>query len=204
MENRSKRIWRRPAGFRGSVVFGLLLGAAVLLLSAGEVRAGNSEKQPTDDLLTGYSLLASSISSESQMKYLLWLREITLQGPGAQVEGLMKEIYEASSDRSKELEELRKLSPPTTAEPPPSPIGTAIQDSAAWAGTKEMLFPGGQFGMRFVFLQAQATRMITVIAEQTAKIEPNSRRKKWLEEVAKQYADFREELVKAVEKCGLQ
>ena len=64
-----------------------------------------------------------------------------------------------------------------------------------------MLFPDGQFGMRFMFLQAQATRMISVIAAQAAEIDPNAKRKKWAQAVSEEYARYREDLVKAVEKC---
>jgi hypothetical protein len=65
-----------------------------------------------------------------------------------------------------------------------------------------MLFPEGQFGMRFVFLQAQATRMISVIAKEAAQVDPNAKRKKWAQAVAEEYAGYREDLVKAVEKCA--
>ena len=83
-------------------------------------------------------------------------------------------------------------------------IGNAIQAAAKWEGTKEMLFPEGQFDMRFILLQAQATRMISVIAEQAAKIDPNPEREKWLEAVSKEYADYRENLLQTVERCELR
>lgn len=177
-----------------------LLGAGISLGGPGRAWAEDPAEKH-GELLTGYHLLASSIGAETNLEYLLWLRELALQGPEAEVKRLVEEIAEASKKRMSELEEMRRLSPAATDDPPPSPLGDAITAAAKWEGTKEMLFPDGQFGMRFVFLQAQATRMITVIAEQTAKVDPNERRQKWLADVAKQYADFREQLVKAVEKC---
>ncbi len=176
------------------------VGASLLLSGPTDVGA-ESSTQSRDDLLIGYNLLSEALSAEGHLKYLLWLREVTLQGPAKEVERLMTTIYEASDKRTGELEKLRKLSPEATAKPPPSPIGNAIQAAAQWDGTKEMLFPDGEFGMRFVFLQAQATRMISVIAEQTAKIDPNAERKKWLDTVGKEFEGYREQLVKAVEKC---
>ncbi len=173
----------------------------VALAGAMPARADENAEQNREDLLIGYALLSQSLGSEANLKYLLWLRELTLQGPTKEVERLMTMIYETSSKRSDELEKLRELSPPATAAPPPSPIGDAIQAAAQWDGTKEMLFPDGEFGMRFVFLQAQATRMISVIAAQTAKIDPNAERKKWLQDVDQEFEGFREKLVKAVEKC---
>lgn len=186
-----------PSWGRGIAI--VVLGVA--LASTVPARADENAAESREDLLTGYALLSQSLGSEENLKYLLWLRELTLQGPTKEVERLMTMIYETSSQRSEELEKLRKLSPPATAAPPPSPIGDAIQAAAQWDGTKEMLFPDGEFGMRFVFLQAQATRMISVIAEQTAKIDPNAERKKWLQDVGREFSGFREKLVKAVERC---
>lgn len=183
--------------FAGSMfVLGLIVFA-----SAQGLAAERSKTSSADELRVAYALLADSLGSEADMKWLLWLRELTLQGPAKEVERLMTLLSESSKKREAELEKLRKLAPDVSGEPPPSPIGNAIQGAAEWEGTKEMLFPDGQFGMRFMFLQAQATRMISVIAAQAAEIDPNAERKKWAQAVAKQYADYREQLVSAVEKC---
>lgn len=178
-------------------------GVSLLLSSADPVAADSSEGT-YDDLRVGYALLEESLTAEADLKWLLWLRELTLQGPAKEVERLMTTIREASGKRANELATLRKLPPDVTGEGPASLIGNAIQAAAKWEGTKEMLFPDGQFGMRFIFLQAQATRMISVIAEQAAKIDPNPEREKWLEAVSKEYADYREDLVKTVERCELR
>ncbi len=191
----------RGRGIRaGTAIVVAVLGAG-LLLSGTPGWAAQSATQKQNDLLIGYKLLSGALSAEAQLKYLLWLRELTLQGPAKEVERLMTTIYEASTKRSDELEKLRALRPATTAAPPPSPIGNAIQEAAQWDGTKEMLFPNGEFGVRFVILQAQATRMISVIANQTAEIDPNGERQKWLKTVSKDYESYREQLVRAVEKC---
>lgn len=163
-------------------------------------RAERDEKAQ-ESLLIGYDLLAQYLDAEAHLRYLSWLRELTLQGTAKEIERIMTEIYEGSSQRSDELEKLRTLSPRATAKPPPSPIGSAIQSAAQWDGTKDLLFPDGRFGMRFVVLQAQGTRMLAVIAQETAKIDPNDERKKWLEAVARQFNGLREQLLKAVEGC---
>jgi hypothetical protein len=187
----------RPSQRIAAAGLGILLGMGV------PVPAGAEKGSPraSDELRIAYSLLADSLGSEADMKWLLWLRELTLQGPVKEVERLMTVLSEASKKREQELEKLRKLAPDVSGAPPPSPIGDAIQSAAEWEGTKEMLFPDGQFGMRFMFLQAQATRMISVIAEQAAEIDPNAERRKWAKAVAAEYAGYREDLVKAVEKC---
>ena len=153
------------------------------------------------NLLVGYSLLDSTLSGEGMLKWLLLARKVTFQSPAKATQDLLTEISETSAARSKQLERLRKLNPPATGTPPPSPIGDAIQTAATEAGTHEMLFPDGAFDIRFLFLQAQATRMASVIAAQTAKIDPNPERKAWLNEVSKQYEGFRDELVTSLSAC---
>jgi hypothetical protein len=180
---------------------GALLAAVLLLISPMSVARAETSPELTEQLRIGYSLLQSTLSAESHLKYLGWLRDVEFQSPSPEVGELLKAISEVSVKRAAELPDLRKLSPVATGEPPPSPIGDAIQAAAQSAGTREMLFPDGQFAMRFVFLQAQATRMATVIAQQTAKLDPNPRRSAWLKEVAKEFADLRERLVHSVEGC---
>ena len=153
------------------------------------------------ELEVGWDLLQTTLSGEAKLKWLLLLRQVTLKEPGKKIEKMLRQIQEASAKRVEELAELRRLSPDVSATPSPSAIGDAIQDSATDEGTKEMVFSDGSFNIRFVFLQAQATRMISVIAKQTALIDPNPRRKKWLGEVAKQYEGFRDEFVEAFESC---
>lgn len=67
-----------------------------------------------------------------------------------------------------------------------------------------MIEIGGSFGVRFVFLQAQATRMVYAIATAGAEIEPNERRAEWLRRLAAEYEGYRDELVGIVEKYILQ
>ena len=82
-------------------------------------------------------------------------------------------------------------------------IGAAIARTAKEAGTDEML-SGESFGIRFVLLQAQATRMVAAISEAAAGMETLSKRRAWLTSVAAEYEGFREELIDVVEKYVLQ
>ena len=135
------------------------------------------------------------------LKWLLMVRQATFQSPAKATEDLLTRISKASAIRSKELKRLRELAPQATRKPPPSPIGDAIQDAASEAGEHEMLFPDGAFDIRFLFLQAQATRMISVMAAQVAKIDPNTERQGWLKEVSREYEKFRDELVDSLSEC---
>ena len=184
-----------------AVAMGTLL---LCLLSAQTTIAETSDEaapETSNDLLVGYSLLDTTLSGESMLKWLLTVREVTFQSPAKATEGLLTRISKASAIRSKELQRLRTLAPQATRKPPPSPIGDAIQDAASEAGEHEMLFPDGAFDIRFLFLQAQATRMVSVMAAQVAKVDPNPERKAWLNEVSSQYEKFRNELVDSLSGC---
>ena len=107
-----------------------------------------------------FTLLEHSLDAESELKWLIIFKKLTLHGPAEEVEVVMKKIQKASSARSKELQTMRKLAPSVTGAPPPSPMGDAIEAAAQEAGTEELLFSSGVFNIRFLFLQAQATRMM--------------------------------------------
>lgn len=193
---------RRPA--HAAMCLGALL---VCLLSPqiATAQAPTSASAERDaNLLVGYSLLDSTLSGEGMLKWLLLARKVTFQSPAKATQDLLTRISEASAARSKQLEKLRKLDPPATGTPPPSPIGDAIQTAATEAGTHEMLFPDGAFDIRFLFLQAQATRMISVVAEQAAKVDPNDQRSGWLREVSNEFENYRDELVDIAKLCSIK
>ena len=58
-----------------------------------------------------------------------------------------------------------------------------------------MLSRNGGFDVRFVLLQAQATRMVAAMATATARFDPNSERKKWLKSLANEYEGYRSDLI---------
>lgn len=176
-----------------------------LVLVAPRAEASDEKHAAAEDtqenLLIGYALLDQSISGEGMLKWLLLLRKATFEAPAKATQDLLTRISKTSAKRAEELKTLRRLVPEVTAKPPPSPIGDAIQAAASDAGEHEMLFPDGEFDIRFLFLQAQATRMISVIAEQIAKIDPNEQRRKWLVQVGHEYEAFRDELVASLADC---
>ena len=198
----------RPSGTAGKrrtllakLRFGLLFAGVLCAILAPE--PGRAGEKDQENRLVGYKLLAESLSDEASLKWLRFAREITLKGPAKPVANLMERISKVSAKRGEELEKLRKLPPNVTGEPPPSPLGDAIQASAKGLGIYEMVFSDRTFNMRFILLQAQATRMIAVIADQTAKIEPNETRKRWLKSLSKEYESIREEIVSAVKGCPI-
>ncbi len=179
-------------------VFGVAFSGVANLGGSGVAHAS---KKSHDDLLTTYTLLGAALSDETKLKWLLLVRKITLNKPPAEITKLMEKISAVSKKRAAELEELRKLKPSVEGTPDPSPIGDAIQASAKDMGTHEMIFPDGGFNIRFLFLQAQATRMIAVIADEAAKIDENPKRQEWLKNLATEYEDLRNQLVESVKNC---
>ncbi len=155
-----------------------------------------------EDLLTGYDLLADVLSDESQLGALVFLKKLTLRAPVEDVEAIAGKLGAASKRRSAELEELRSLVPVVSGAPAVrSPLGEAITRLAKEAGTDELLDRDLGFSLRFVLLQAQATRMVAAMALATAESDPNPnpKRKAWLGELAEEYEGYREELVAVLE-----
>jgi hypothetical protein len=188
--------------------FALVASAwALLLMPVQVVRAEPSPTLSAEDrksLEIAFELLENSLSAEAELKWLVIFKKLTFQGPAKEVEGIMKKIQRASETRAKEFQSLRKLAPSVTAEPPPSPMGDAIETAAQEAGTEELIFSSGVFNIRFLFLQAQATRMISVVAEQAAKVDPNDQRSGWLREVSNEFENYRDELVDIAKLCSIK
>lgn len=176
-----------------------------------------SDKEPTSNrkpaasavvnqgLLTAYVLLEDTLSQEAKLGALGFLKRITFSRPVPEIDEIMNRLSDISKARLGELEELRQLAPDVSADPTHlDPIGEAITSNATQAGMDEMLDREGSFGIRFVLLQAQATRMVSAISMAAAEIETNARRKKWLTNLAEEFESIRDELVVVVEKYILQ
>ena len=133
------------------------------------------------------------------------LRQATFRGPSGVLKDIMTNIYNTSKERKNQLENL-------WAEPyypiigishaPKSMIGDAIQSDVERSATFEMLSPflsikaSSSWDVRFILLQAQATRMISAVATSIRKFERNGERRKWLEELAMEYENMREDLIR--------
>ncbi len=200
---RSKiEIGRRPD--LAWLLLGLLMGSLLLpgceRPTADPVPAQESNR----DLLIAYGILSDTLADESKLDTLLLLKRVTFSRPVPEIEDIMKRLAASAEERAEELEELRTLEPDVSAEPVGvDAIGAAITGAAKEAGTDEML-GGDSFGIRFVLLQAQATRMVAAIAEAAAGMETLPERSAWLTSLAAEYEGFREELIDVVEKYVLQ
>lgn len=109
----------------------------------------------------------------------------------------MKILSDASERRAAELSKLRQLAPDVSGTPTTdSPIANAITAVAKEFGTSEMLSRTDGFDVRFVLVQAQATRMIAAMATATARFDPNLERRAWLKHPAVEYEGYRGDLIK--------
>jgi hypothetical protein len=181
---------------------GLLIGAVLLALVGcvprpTEEATAASNAQVRQDLLIGYSLLADTLSDESRLGTLDLFKTLTLDAPNDAVTRIMQTLSDASKRRASELSRLRHLAPDVSDKPTnESPIGDAINEVAEEFGKAEMLSRSGGFDVRFVVLQAQATRMVAAMATATARFDPNPERKAWLKSLATEYEGYRGDLIK--------
>ncbi|MGB5194922.1 MAG: hypothetical protein WBN70_18195 [Polyangiales bacterium] len=194
----------RPTGksWNSPRMLGLRIGAVLLALvgcdrQPAEEARHKSTAPVREDLLIGYGLLADTLSDESRLGTLDFFKTLTLDAPNDAIAKMMQTLSEASTRRADELSKLRHLAPDVSGTPTQaSAIGDAITEVAKEFGKSEMLSRNGGFDVRFVLLQAQATRMVAAMATATARFDPNSERKKWLKSLANEYEGYRSDLIK--------
>jgi hypothetical protein len=173
----------------------------------------NSNDEQHRELLVGYKILNHTLKKESQLKYLHWLRDVTFRGPKGSLKSILTTVYTTSQKRSNELETTLFGLFPVVAidETPNSAMGDSIQDDVEKSSTMELVplpslsssssskkTSSAEWGVRFVFIQAQATRMVVALATSLRKFEQNEERKQWLTELADEYEAIRESLVDCI------
>jgi hypothetical protein len=160
------------------------------------VATGGLSPARHQDLLIGYGLLADTLSDESRLGQLDLFKTLMLDAPNDAIAQLMQTLSDASKKRAAELSKLRHLAPKVSDKPAEdSPIGDAITAVAKDFGKIEMLSRTGGFDVRFVLVQAQATRMVAAMATATARFDPNPERKAWLKSLAHEYEGYRGDLI---------
>ena len=167
-----------------------------------------------------YKILHHTLKKESQLKYLHLLRQVLIYRgrPLGAIDGIMAVIYDTSRVRAKELEIL--FDEPyvpriTLRDAPQSAIGDSIQNDVEKSSLHELvlspfLFPfvskttssssssdlkSENWIVRFIFIQAQATRMVVALSASLIKFETNQVRKNWLTKLSAEYETIRETLI---------
>jgi hypothetical protein len=149
--------------------------------------------------LIGYGLLADTLADESRLGTLDTFKTLMFDAPNDSIAKQMETLSDASKRRAAQLSKLRQREPRVTAKPAEdSAIGDAITDVAKEFGKSEMLSRKGGFDVRFVLVQAQATRMVAAMAKATARFDPNPERKAWLKDLAAEYEGYRGALIRYV------
>jgi len=149
-----------------------------------------------EDLLTGYTLLANTLDDESNLGKLELFKKLTLDAPNTSIAKLMDDLSHVAEVRAKELAELRRRAPEVTGKPEKrSPIGDAINETAQDFGKSDLMSRNGGFDVRFVLVQAQATRMVAAMSSALARFDPEPKRKAWLRDLARDYEGHRADLV---------
>lgn len=174
-----------------------------------ECRAPETNSSEHNQLLIGYKLLHHTLKKESQLKYLHLLRDATFRGPKGSLKSILTTVHQTSKTRFHELEQLFVDESPKILlkDTPKSVMSNSIQEQVEKSSTKELVplpfssstspLPHAQWGLRFVFIQAQATRMVVALATSLSKFEANAERKQWLRKVANEFEDIRETLVES-------
>lgn len=190
--------------FQHHLRLGALVAGALCcsLVTTPTHAAADLSPQNERSLKIAFGILEGTLSGEASLKWLLLYKKIVLQGPKEAISNVLTALDKASNKRAEELDKLRSLDPPILGDPPPSPMGDAIQAAAEEAGTEELILSHHGFDVRFLFLQAQATRMISVVAAQAAKIDPNEKRRKWLTDLSDEFEGYRNTMVKIAESCA--
>jgi hypothetical protein len=163
---------------------------------SGSEDKGKMTEKSHQDLLVGYSLLSDVLADESKLRLLEVFKKLTLDAPNDAIGDIMSKLSETSDKRAEELEKLRGLVPDVSRKPKDtSPVGDAINDVAKDLGQSDMMSRKGGFDVRFVLIQAQATRMVAAMATAIARFEPREDRKRWLRRLAHEYEGYRAQLI---------
>lgn len=159
-------------------------------------KAPELDERTRQELLVGYELLARTLDDESKLGKLKIVKTLMLDAPKDAIGKQMKRLSDISEKRAGELEELRRLAPRVSDKPArKSPMGDAITEIAKDFGKSDMLSRAGGFDVRFVLIQAQATRMVASMATALARFDPQPKRQAWLKRLANDYERYRRDLI---------
>lgn len=178
----------------------VLVAALALLVGCTQAKAKQAtppfDEQKRQDLLTVYNVLQGTLSDEANLGKLALFKKLTLDAPNDSVAKLMEKLADSADARGDELSALREKAPTVTGKPAHvSAVGSAVQSIAKDFGKTEMMSREGGFDIRFVLVQAQATRMVSATAMALAENDPSPARKAWLRKLSKEYEGYRGELV---------
>lgn len=166
-----------------------LLGI-VNIYSATTVSANNQTM--SGSIASGYSALKIFLEDE---QYLTTIRRtkmvITFSDISDNSKKLIDDIADSSEQALVELEAFAQQKPVVVFEDfSEEMIAKATLDSLRMETAKEFLFEADDFEKNLLLSQLKVLPVISHLAEQLEKKETNQKRKTWLNELAKKYKDY--------------
>ncbi len=166
-----------------------LLGI-VNIYSATTVSANNQTL--SGSIASGYSALKIFLEDE---QYLTTIRRtkmvITFSDISDNSKNLIDDIADSSEQALVELEAFAQQKPVVVIEDfSEEMIAKATLDSLRMETAKEFLFEADDFEKNLLLSQLKVLPVISHLAEQLEKQETNQKRKTWLNELAKKYKDY--------------
>jgi hypothetical protein len=192
------RVTLLPRIWHGAVLIVVTVAIPIAGCAHRPSRACASERPAPhlQDLVMGYSLLQHTLDDEAKLDQLALLKKLMLSSPNDRITSLMRQIADDAEVSTDELAELRLRSPDVTGNPATkSAVGEDVQAIAKHMAEDEVISRASGFDIRFVMMQAQATRMVSATAQALAKHDQNLARQKWLGKLSKKYEGFRAELI---------
>ena len=166
-----------------------LLGV-INIYSATTVSANNQTM--SGSIASGYSALKIFLEDE---QYLTTIRRtkmvITFSDISDNSKKLIDDIADSSEQALVELEAFAQQKPAVVFEDfSEEMIAKATLDSLRMETAKEFLFEADDFEKNLLLSQLKVLPVISHLAEQLEKKETNQKRKTWLNELAKKYKDY--------------
>jgi hypothetical protein len=170
------------------LVVGLVCTAAITHRPAIAL-SQKSSAQTTD---VGYSVLKLFLADE---QYLTAIRRvkmvITFEGISKDSSALIDKIADSSELALEQLEKLAMVKPAIVLKDfSDDSIAKATLDSLRMATAKEFLFETDDFEKNLLLSQSQILRVISHLAKQLEEKETNTKRKDWLNNLARHYESY--------------
>ena len=172
------------------------ISALVLTLAALGVMAGcpSAETRAKGDALSpGYAILYELLSKESRSSWLSLIKKVS-----PELKSLLESISDTSRVTAKEIETLARLDPPLNLKVTQLPrIERAARDSIDKETSQDILRSTG-VGLEFNMVSSQLAAMnyAAHLARSLAAVEPNPRRKTFLQQTDRKFTELHRQVYK--------
>ncbi|MCK4833586.1 MAG: hypothetical protein KAT12_02375 [Gammaproteobacteria bacterium] len=174
------------------LIFVTSLTGTLIIADSPVVTADVQQLNTSREITTGYSALMLFLEDEQHLTSIRRAKMvINFSGISDRSEKLVDDIANSSAQAIEELEKLSKAKPVIAFETfSDDTIAKATIDSLRMTTAKEFLFDGDDFEKDLLISQLKVLRVISHLARQLAEKETNSRREKWLNQLAERYENY--------------